>query len=52
MLIMDLRAQEGTEIWKKDIDPLMESKYLFIPHRYSNQDSIKEHGCCMQEGTN
>ena len=37
MLIMDIKAQEGTEIWKKDIDPLMGSKHLFLPHKYSNQ---------------
>ena len=37
LLVMDLKAQEGTEIWKKDIDPLMGSKHLFLPCKYSNQ---------------
>ena len=36
MLVMDIKAQEGTEIWKKDIDPLMGSKHLLIPQKYCN----------------
>ena len=37
MFVMTIKAQEGMELWKKDVDPLMRSKHLFLPHHYGNQ---------------
>jgi hypothetical protein len=35
-LVMSVRAQESMEPWKKDVDPLMRARHLFLPHKYSN----------------
>ena len=52
ILVMPIKAQEGTEIWKKDVDPLMAKKHLFLPSKYNYQENIIDNGCCTQEDPN
>lgn len=32
-LILAVKAKGGIDLWGKDIDPLLESRYLFLPSK-------------------
>lgn len=36
MLVVSIHARDGIELWRKDVAPLINSRHLLLPYKYSS----------------